>query len=87
MKRYKRNINIETVNIGEELGMLDVESGKYYVLDPISSKIWGMLENEIDIDGLVNLLILDFEVEKSVCYDDVSDLLNKLVENNLLEKV
>lgn len=84
-QEYVRNKQIDTANMGDELGMLNVETGKYYILDPIASSIWGALENPMTMNHLVNYLMTIYDVDRETCYVETKLFLNELIENRLVK--
>lgn len=85
--RYIRNNDCETVNIGDEIGMLDVETGTYYVLDSVSVDIWNLLEKEISIGELVDHLMKTYTVDQEICKNDVEKFLEDAYEKKLVVRV
>jgi hypothetical protein len=46
-----------------------------------------MLSNEIDFESLINQLMTQFEVERSLCEADTKELLDQLLEKNIIRRV
>ena len=86
-KRYVQNKEIIQSKIGEEVVMLDVESGFYFGLNSVASIIWGLLENEITFHELIDQLLSQFEVDQSVCEQDTQELLDQLLEKHIIREV
>ena len=70
--------------MGDELAMMDLETGKYLVLDRIGTVIWEQLEGEIRVRDLVDGLQARFEVDRKQCETDVLIFLEKLHSRGLL---
>jgi hypothetical protein len=70
--------------MGDELAMMDLETGKYLVLDRIGAVIWEQLEAEIRVRDLVDRLQARFEVDRTQCESDVLTFLDKLQSRGLL---
>lgn len=86
-RKYIRNNQIETVEIGNEVGMLDLESGNYHVLDDISAVIWEMLETQSSMDDIVSQLIKLYDVSEEQCRVDVEKLFEKMVKNSIIMRL
>ncbi|HEX2087350.1 MAG TPA: PqqD family peptide modification chaperone [Solirubrobacteraceae bacterium] len=70
--------------LGEELAMMDVEAGKYYMLDDIGSRIWSSLDAPRRVSDLVEDLERRYEVTRERCETDVIALLARMHEKGLV---
>ncbi len=73
-KRISRNTSIESAQMGNEIGMLHIELGKYYVLNDIGADIWNRIENPIFISTLIENIIDEYEVEYDQCKAEIWNL-------------
>jgi len=87
MERFIQNKAIVQSQIGEEVVMLDMESGFYFGLNSVASVIWGLLADEIEFESLVDQLMTKFDVERALCEADTKELLDQLLEKNIIRKV
>ncbi len=87
MEKFIQNKTIVQSKIGEEVVMLDMESGFYYGLNSVASVIWGVLADEIGFEKLIDQLMAQFEVERSICEADTQELLDQMLEKNIIRKV
>ena len=87
MERFIQNKTIVQSKIGEEVVMLDMDSGFYFGLNSVASVIWGLLAYEISFEALIDQLIAQFEVERSLCESDTKELLEQMVEKNIIRRV
>jgi hypothetical protein len=87
MERFIQNKAIVQSQIGEEVVMLDMESGFYFGLNSVASVIWGLLADEIGFEKLIDQLMAQFNVERSVCEADTQELLDQMLEKNIIRKV
>jgi hypothetical protein len=87
MERFIQNKTIVQSKIGEEVVMLDMESGFYFGLNSVASVIWGLLADEIGFEKLIDQLMAQFNVERSVCEADTQELLDQMLEKNIIRKV
>ena len=87
MERFIQNKAIVQSKIGEEVVMLDMDSGFYFGLNSVASVIWGLLVIEIGFEELINQLMAQFEVERSLCEADTKALLNQMLEKNIIRTV
>jgi hypothetical protein len=87
MERFIQNKAIVQSNIGEEVVMLDMDSGFYFGLNSVASVIWGMLANEIGFEALVDQLMTQFAVDRSLCEADTKELLDQMLEKNIIRRL
>ena len=87
MERFIQNKTIVQSKIGEEVVMLDMESGFYFGLNSVASVIWGLLAEEIGFEKLIDQLMAQFNVERSVCEADTQELLEQMLDKNIIRKV
>jgi hypothetical protein len=87
MERFIQNKAIVQSKIGEEVVMLDMDSGFYFGLNSVASVIWGLLANEISFEALIDQLMAQFDVERSLCEADTKELLDQMVEKNIIRRV
>lgn len=84
---YIQNAEIIQSKIGEEVVMLDMESGFYFGLNSVASIIWGMMKDGITFEVLCNQLMEQFDVERSLCEADTQELINQLLEKKIIRVV
>lgn len=69
---------------GEKV-MLGLHTGKYYNLGTIGGRIWELLSEPISVNRLIDELVREYEVERSVCEREVADFLQRLHQEALIE--
>ena len=74
-------------HIDDEVVMMSIEAGEYYGLNPVASRIWDLLEKPHTFCRLIDLLMLEFDIDKSTCQKDVTNFLNQLVDKGLVVTV
>ncbi len=68
-----------------EAVLLNLETGTYFGLDPVGTRIWALIQKHETLTD-VNLALLDeFDVEPDRCERDLLDLLARLDDNGLVE--
>jgi tRNA splicing ligase len=76
--------NIVSDMNGEKV-MLCVSKGKYYNLGEVGGRIWDYIEKPIAVPEIINLLIAEYQVEKTDCQTNVITFLNSLLIEGLIE--
>lgn len=82
---YVRNNRIETAAMKDELGMINVDTGKYFMLDPIASSIWNALETPMTMERLVKHLMNVYDVNEETCMEETKVFIRELIEYKLVK--
>ncbi|WP_423409222.1 lasso peptide biosynthesis PqqD family chaperone [Heyndrickxia sp. MSNUG] len=78
--------NIVSDMDGEKV-MLNIDNGNYYNLGEMGGVIWEMIKEPNSVDNLINELLLEYEVEKKDCENQVISFINKLYSEGLISVV
>jgi hypothetical protein len=71
--------------IDEEVVLMSIEAGYYFTLDPIGSRIWELLsEKSNTLEGLVQVLMEEYEVDESTCRADVQAFIEDMSVKKLI---
>jgi Coenzyme PQQ synthesis protein D (PqqD) len=81
LQRTNRHVS---ASVGEAVAMMDVDAGKYYVLDDAASFIWERLREPTSIDELLTDLQKRYEVTPERCEADVLPFLRDLHAKGLV---
>jgi Coenzyme PQQ synthesis protein D (PqqD). len=73
--------------LGDELVMMDVESGSYIRLNKTAREIWNYLKEPVMVDDLIAALLAKYNVEEEQCKAEVMDCLNRMETSLLVEKL
>ena len=87
MHYYIQNKEVIQSKIGDEVVMLDVESGYYFGLNSVASVIWDMMKERINLDTMVKLLMKEYDIDKETCEADTLELLEKMIEKKIIRIV
>jgi hypothetical protein len=79
--------DLVSCDLDGETALMSVETGKYYAMDPVGSRIWTLLQQPQSVSELCALLVQEFEVELPQCQEQVLAFLNGLAQDNLLKVV
>jgi len=82
-----RNDDIPTTDLDGEIGMIQIETGKYYALEEVSSSIWHLIDSPIHIQHVVDKLMVIYEVDEATCSEQTLQFLNSLLDLNLIQLV
>jgi len=81
----KRNNEVFASHIDDEVVMMNIQSGKYYGMDTIGSRIWELINEKIQVQQVVDQLLDEYDVSEEQCKNDVLEFLDELNENKLVE--
>ena len=70
--------------VAGETVLLDLASESYFGLDEVGTRIWQLLKDGAGREQVVDTLLDEYEVERDVLENDVSELLERLAEAGLV---
>lgn len=85
--KYIQNKKVIQSKIGDEVVMLDMDSGFYFGLNSVGSFIWVKLEKPISLEEVVLELLNDYNIDRETCENDTRVFWNQLLENNIIKEV
>ncbi|HEX8065679.1 MAG TPA: PqqD family protein [Thermoleophilaceae bacterium] len=72
--------------LDEWLVMMDIDAGRYYLLDDVASFVWTRLATPTSVADLVDELCSHYDVAPSRCESDVLPFLIQLREKGLVQE-
>lgn len=71
--------------VGDELVMMDLNSGNYISINRMGTIIWNFIGDPIRVEHLVDSLIRKFDVSQEKCIKDTLECLNAMHEQKIIE--
>jgi len=71
--------------LDDEAVLLNLDSERYFGLDPTGTRMWQLATAAPNIDGAYQQLLAEYDVAPEQLLDNLRELLGTLVENGLLE--
>ena len=71
--------------LDRESVLLNLDTEQYFGLDETGTRMWQLLTASPNIDAAYEELLAEFDVEPQLLRDNLTDLLERLVENGLLQ--
>ncbi len=68
-----------------EAVLLHLDSGRYYGLDPVGTRMWVILTSAASVEAACAQLVGEYDVTPAVLREDVAEFVMQLVEQGLLE--
>ena len=82
----KKNQDIvSSALMDDELVLLNVETGNYFVLDRVAARIWELFDDSISFDEIVKKIVERYEVSFKQAEDDIHDFLKELQNKGIVE--
>ena len=70
--------------VDQEAILLDQNTGKYYSLNHVGSRMWALLAEHQQLDKVYELLLEEFDVEEEQLKNDLDAMTTQFIENGLL---
>ncbi len=68
-----------------ELVILDLNTGVYFGLDQVGTRIWYLLLEHGSLQKVLDSLVEEYEVTEGACAHDLLDFVAKMLEKGLIE--
>ena len=68
----------------DEAVLLNLDSGQYFGLDPIGTRIWNLLAEGKALPEVTSMIVTEYEVDAVRCEADLLKLLGDLEEQGLV---
>ena len=83
---YKIPETSVTQKVGDELVILDLDSGKYFGLDEVGARMIELIGESGDLNKVVSTMLNEYDVEEAQLRVDLDELLTELIQHNLITK-
>lgn len=85
--RIVRSDGPVTAPVDDELVMADVDAGKYYAFNSVSTTIWNVIEKPMTVKDLCAELMAAYDVPPERCESEVLQFVNTLHSKGLVKMV
>lgn len=68
-----------------ETVLLQLDTGEYFGLNPVSTRIWQLIVETGDLDAVEDAMLNEFDVERAVLSTDLARIVDDLVARRLIE--
>ena len=89
MPDSKRSVRVSPSALHREVQgetvLLQLDSGEYFGLDEIATRIWQLIVEKGDLDDLETAMLAEFDVERDVLSRDIQRVVNELAAKRLIE--
>jgi hypothetical protein len=77
------NENALVQKVGEEMVILDAESGQYYALNEMATEMLGQLQEGKTVQATVDHICAEYEASESEVLSDITGMITTLLEKKL----
>ena len=71
--------------LGEEVAILNSQTGTYFGLDAVGSRIWCLMADGAAVDEVVSTLLTEYGVDEQRVRDDLRELIDQLAARSLVQ--
>ena len=76
--------NVLFQEIGGEVVLLDIESGEYYGLNEVGSRIWTLIQEGQGASGILSTMLKEYDVSEKLLASDIEQFLFKLQAKGII---
>lgn len=77
--------DVVSCDLGGETAMLDMKEGVYYGLNEMGTIIWDLIQKPITIQEIIDKILAEYDVDEETCYSDLTELVQEMLDNGLVE--
>ena len=77
--------NVVSRDMAGESMLLDLDTGSYFGLDAVGSRIWHLIEEMENSEEVEQVLLQEYEVDAARLREDLTGLLEELSRRSLVE--
>jgi hypothetical protein len=71
--------------VGDEMVLLNMESGIYFGLNPTGARLWELLAEKKELNSILDIMAKEYAVERAQLEKDILKLLRKMASKKLVE--
>lgn len=79
-----RSKDLVAANMDGDTVMMSIESGHYFGIGGIGSRVWELLEFEVTLSDLMASILNEYEIDEEACLNDLSEFISKLAKEGLV---
>lgn len=82
----QRSTDLVHAEVDGEVTMMSVETGRYYGLTTVATRIWHLLEGPIRVGELCQRLQTEYRVTRERCEEEVLELLDHMLQEGVVTR-
>lgn len=76
--------NVAAKVIDGEAILINLDTGAYYSMDNVGSRIWSLIESQRSVDDIVGSVAAEYEVSRETVHADVQRVIAELIAEDLI---
>jgi coenzyme PQQ synthesis protein D (PqqD) len=84
-QRWLASASVLFRDLGDEAVLLELESGQYFGLDEMGTRIWHLLAEHGEVQAICDALLGEYEVTAEELHRDVAGFVDLLHSKHLIE--
>jgi hypothetical protein len=76
---YRRDPNVITAIIDDELVMMSIEKGQYYGVSGVGPRVWELLVDPITVEQVSSVISCEYDIDVQSCQHDVESFIDRMV--------
>ena len=64
--------------------MMNLDKGEYFMMNEVGSRIWDIIIEPINVKGIIEALLSEYEVDEETCTETVIEFLGRLNNAELI---
>lgn len=84
---FKRSEEVIFDELDDDIVALQVSRGRCYGMENVTAAIWTYLAEPSNLENVCSRLLEQFEVEPAACRSEVSAIIERMIEEGLVEQV
>jgi len=80
----EKNKNVVWQMVGDELMLLNPETGSFFGLNQVASECWDYIDGQKSIEDIVAILLKEYDVQPDTLSKDIYDLIQKMEEKGII---
>lgn len=79
-----KNKDIDDTDIDGEKVMMDMDKGKYFMMNIVGADIWSNIDEPINVQAIIMKLLEKYDVDYITCESEVINFIEKLRDAELV---
>ncbi len=77
---------VAVAEVGGEAVLLDLQTGQYYGVNEVGTRIWELVQEPRSLESIVDELERQYEVGRDLLETDAGKFLEQLLDHDLVER-
>ena len=83
--RYRPTPDALFATLSDGAVVLDIQTKKYFSLNETGARVWALIREGLDIEGIISALLTEYDVTRESAEQAVTSLVESLAGEKLIE--